>query len=532
MAKFGPVQYSKEITMKNFTVNYKLQSVSSKTKPIQVCLSLQTKDKTGKYLLVAKSIGRSVMPKEWDIKRGLPGDAQLATQLIKLKSELLSRLESFQDLPDDDLIGLYMQGFFKTNLKVVINRVIHGEFSEDHKLMAQVRHDELLPNGSVLQSIKEKIQNLNYKIVNSDGYAIDLDKFFSTLNYKEEETVLKNVNSEIKPTVRLDLDLENSDYPIPFWQYVIEVADKKIARDELLKEGKADYENKLASRFKEYDESISLGQMTDEISSDFLTYLRENNSDWSMNYYNNHKKLLKSVLRFAKIVDKIKLPDVQPESDIYAQSKEKVTMPYLTEEMLDVIYNMTFDRDNRHLEYTRDLFYLSSYTGGLTFGDLSQAFHVQERKVDGQVIKFIRVARQKTGINAEIPLMDKVYNILKKYDFKFQKITNQQYNRNIKDICQMAEFTDDFIRVRKNIKTKQQITIATPFYKLIASHSARRNFCTNFYYHRDMKPSLIMEFSQHKEMESFLTYVQASAKVKFDEYSRKIVISQREKENA
>lgn len=520
----------KKNLMKNFTINFKLQSVSSQTKPIQVFVSLQTKDANGKYLSVSKSIGQSILPSEWDNKRGLPGDAQLATQLIKLKSELQNQfnIESLQNSKDEEIISMHRAGFFTYHLEVIINRVLYNEFSTAQKFVAKIKHDELVTNGSVLENIKSKIQKLNYKIVNSDGYAIDLDKFLSTLNYSPEETTLKNVNSEIKPTVRLDLDLKNSDYPIPFWKYIIEVADKKIARDELKKDGKVEYETKLAPKFQEYDENITLGQMTDDVSSDFLTYLRENYSDWSMNHYNNHKKLLKSVLRFAKIVDKVNLKDVEPDSSIYSQTKEKVTLPYLTEEMLDIMYNMTFDREDRHLEYTRDLFYLSSYTGGLTFGDLSQAFAIQERKVDGQIVKFIRVARQKTGISAEIPLMDKVYNILKKYDFKFKKITNQQYNRNIKDICKIAGFTDDFIQMKINIKSKKQNTVATPFYQLITSHTARRNFCTNFYFHREMQASLIMEFSQHKELESFLTYVQASAKVKFDEFSRKIIIAERE----
>lgn len=516
--------------MKNFTINFKLQSVSTKTKPIQVCVSLQTRDKQGKYLSAIKSTGRSVLTSEWDNKRGIPTEAHLATLLIKLKFEILNNFEEFQSMPDDDIILIHSKGFFTEKLKEVIDRVLYGEFSEVKKTLADAKNYEITNVGTEREKIKLKLNNLNYRIIDSNGYQIDLDKFFSTLDFYPEETVKGNINREIKPTVRLDLDLNSTDYPIPFWQYVVEVADKKIARDELIEEGKIDYESKLASKFKAYDENITLGQMSDVIASDFLTYLRENNSEWSMNHYNNHKKLLKSVLRFAKIIDKINLPNVEPDSPIYSQNKEPITLPYLTEEMLDVLYNMTFNREERHLEYVRDLFYLSSYTGGLTFGDLSQAFHIQERKVDGQAIKFIRMARQKTGVYSEIPLMDKVYNILKKYDFKFKQITNQQYNRNIKDICKMAEFTDDFIQVKKNIQSKKQNTIATPFYQLITSHTARRNFCTNFYYHREMKPSLIMEFSQHKTLESFLIYVQTSAKVKFDEFSRKIIISERKSE--
>lgn len=516
--------------MKNFKVNFKLQSVSTKTKPILIVLSLQTRDKSGKYLSVSKSTGKSILPSEWNFKKGFPNDIELLTQLLKVAHEVEMQFEEHQSMTDEDIISIYSTGYFQEKLKEIIDRTLYKQFSEIKKIIAEAREGELTNVGTEREKIKSKIKNLNYKIVNSEGYEIDLDKFFSTLDFYPEETTKKNILNEIKPTVRLNINYSNTDYPIPFYQYVIEVAKKKIARDELKEEGMIDYKTKLAARFKDYDENITLGQMTDDISADFLSYLRNEYPDWSNNYYNNHKKLLKAVLRFAIVEDKFKLPLVSTESAVYAQSKEKVSLPYLTEEMLDVIYNLEFDRENRHLEYTRDIFYLSSYTGGLTFGDLKQAFNIQERKVDGHTVKFIRIARNKTGINAEIPLMDKVYSILEKYNFTFKEITNQQYNRNIKDVCKLAGFVDDFVQTRKNIQNKEQKTVVTPFYELISSHTARRSFCTNFYYHRNMPPALIMEFSQHKELDSFLSYVMASAKVKFDEFSRKIVISERESE--
>lgn len=270
--------------------------------------------------------------------------------------------------------------------------------------------------------------------------------------------------------------------------------------------------------------------MTDDISAEFIYWLKDTN-DFSANYFANFKKWMKSVLRWAKYEDKIQLPYVEPESLVYQQNKEKVSFPYLTEEMLQVLINMQFDAGEKHLEYTRDLFYLASYTGGLTFGDLSQAFYVQSCMVEGHKINYIAITRNKTGVPAEIPLMDSVHDILKKYDFKFKPISNQQYNRNIQRVCQMAGFVDDFVQTRRNIKTKAQETVSTPFFELIGSHTARRSFCTNFYHHRKMDAYLVMQFSQHTKLESFLNYVKASANVKFDEFAKRVVISERNGNN-
>lgn len=149
---------------------------------------------------------------------------------------------------------------------------------------------------------------------------------------------------------------------------------------------------KISAQFKLWDEKITIGEMTDDIAAEFFYWLMDT-YDFSANYYANFKKWMKAVLRWAKIEDKLQLPGVEPESLVYQQNKEKVSFPYLTEEMLQVLINMQFGPSDKHLEYTRDLFYLASYTGGLTFGDLSQAFHVQSRNVDGHKINYICIFR-------------------------------------------------------------------------------------------------------------------------------------------
>jgi len=372
------------------------------------------------------------------------------------------------------------------------------------------------------------MRNFNFSIVDNSGKVVDLEKFFSNIPYSPEE--LTSAESKIitirQPSVHHELIRQDERYSVPFHQYVIDVAEKKVIRQLLKKEGASDYKQKLSAQFKQWDENITIGDMTDDISAEFFYWLMDTN-DFSANYYANFKKWTKAVLRWAKLEDKLQLPNVEPESLVYQQNKERVSFPYLTEEMLNILINMQFDTGDKHLEYTRDLFYLASYTGGLTFGDLSQAFHVQNKDVDGHKINFISITRNKTGVKAEIPLMDSVYEILKQYNFKFKGITNQHYNRNIQRICEMAGYKDDFIQTRLNIKTKAQEPVSTPFFQLIGSHTARRNFCTNFYYHRKMDASLIMQFSQHVKLESFLSYVKASANVKFDEFAKRVIISER-----
>ena len=527
--------------MKIFKVNFKLQHVASSHKPIQVVISLNTKH-NGKYLTVEKATGISVTVNEWDASRRLPKDPKLSTKFIRLEQEILEWLNWLVTSHLDDggtaaefeskIIAFHQQKFFQYGMNEKITRIIHGELTDFMKVKKLHGDMKEVPTYELLYIIKERMKHLKYSIVDESGRLVDLDKFLSNVSYEPEELLVEAPNKVIvrKTVPTHEIIHQDERYNVPFYLYINDVADKKVKRQLLKEEGAKDYTLKLSAQFKQWDDKITIGEMTDDISADFFYCLMDTN-DFGANYYANFKKWMKAVLRWAKIEDKLQLPHIEPNSLVYQQNKEKVSFPYLTEEMLGVLINMQFDPSEKHLEYTRDLFYLASYTGGLTFGDLSQAFHVQSRNVDGHKINFVSVTRTKTRIEAEIPLLDSVYDILKKYDFKFKEISNQHYNKNIQRVCELAGFTDNFTRTRLNIRTKIQEPVTIPFYQLIGSHTARRNFCSNFFYHRNIDALTIMQFSQHVKLESFLNYVKASAKVKFDEFAKRVIISDRKANN-
>ncbi|MFN8142777.1 MAG: hypothetical protein U0073_00010 [Bacteroidia bacterium] len=523
--------------MKIFKVNFKLQHVAGKLKPVQVVLSLNTKY-NGKYLTVEKATGISLNVQEWDASRRLPKDPKLSTKFIRLEKEILEWLNflaedhiseggNYEDF-EEKIIDFHQRKVFQYAIDERIKRVIRGEVN-DFMLTRKTYYDnKKVSAGEFFEIIKERMETLKYSIVDEAGRLVDIEKFLSNYGYKPEELLVEAPNKVIvrKTAPTHEIIHQDERYNVPFYQFINDVADKKVKRQLLKEEGAKDYKLKLSAQFKQWDDKITIGEMTDDISAEFFYWLMDTN-DFGANYYANFKKWMKAVLRWAKIEDKLQLPHIEPNSLVYQQNKEKVSFPYLTEEMLGVLINMQFDPSEKHLEYTRDLFYLASYTGGLTFGDLSQAFHVQSRNVDGHKINFVSVTRTKTRIEAEIPLLDSVFDILKKYDFKFKEISNQHYNKNIQRVCELAGFTDNFTRTRLNIRTKMQEPVTIPFYQLIGSHTARRNFCSNFFYHRNIDALTIMQFSQHVKLESFLNYVKASAKVKFDEFAKKVIISDR-----
>lgn len=511
--------------MKAFSCNFKLQSVKSRTKPILVLLSLQTKDSSGSYLSVSKSIGRSIKPEDWDTQRKIPKDTKLAIQLYKIKEMLLFKMNEFAMSSDKDIITIFKTGYFGKLVEDTIKREFYGEFSDVQKLTALIKDFTPSTSAIELDKIKSKMLSANYKIVDAKGYEIDIERFFSNLDYYPDER--KKLQSKIiaKPSVTIQpTDLpDDQRYAMKVWEYIEVVADKKFQRDELDKDGVTDYKKKIGARFKNWDEELTLGQLSDDVAAEFFTYLRESFDD-SLNYYNNFKKWLKAVINFATDEDKLKLPNCNTKSKVYEQRKEKVFMPYFTEEMLNLLLQLEFEPHEKHLEYTRDIFFMASHTGGLTFGDLKQAFSVMEKNVDGIPVKYIRIKRNKTGIDADIPLNETSHKIIQKYDSQFKSITNYRYNKNLQAVCRKAGLVHDFVQIRENLKTKEKVKEVKPFWQLVGSHTARRNFCTNYYVHRGIPASLVMEFSQHKKLESFMAYIHATAEVKFEEFSRRVIL--------
>lgn len=542
--------------MKNFTVNFRLQQVTSLTKPVQVRLSLATKDKDGKYIFIHKATGIVLKENEWNAKGLLPKDDKIAQKLISLKMLIEEKMVPYKSFSDKDIWYYHFErNEFKSIVEDSIVEIIEGKPSDSNIYDALSRATQYGTTASHgLAYLKDKLRELNFRIVDSSGNEIDADKFCSFVDYsnipggllKQSAISVANNNEQTQTFVTNISSTQNPNHqtfnvgtfdptPVPFWKYAGMVADKKHLRNELNEDGVKDYKQKLGAQFMEFNPDITLRQMSDDVSIAFFNFIID--QEYSANYFGNFKKWTKAVLRFAKFEDKIHVPNVEVHSSIYSiskksLSKEKVKFPYLTEQMLKWLLEIDFDANQKHLEYARDLCLVGSYTGGLTFGDLSQAFSTEKRKVKGQDVNFIRMTRNKNFKDAEIPLTDEVYEILKKYNFQFKSITNQYYNDNIKEVCLMAgqnhsEFIADFHRQRINIKTRQLEPQVHKFYELVSSHTSRRSFCTNMHIHRGIPAKIVMQFSQHDKLESFMTYIHATEMGNFDAFAEQLVLADR-----
>ena len=436
--------------LKNFKVSFRLQKTKAQTHPIQVLLNLQTKDTDGHYIRLIQQTGITLKESEWNAVKGRPIDSKLNQRLVNLEAEILSNVESARGCSDIVIRQQNKEGIFKLILQDAVNKKIHGKPTSWDVLAKTLSSD-----SANFYHVKNRIIQEELRLVNNYGAEIDLNKFFEYWGaFKGTELVKKGVEVQITVNGGEDKREDNDPNPIPFYQYVIQVADKKIKRGDLKE---ADGYKALSKQFMEFDSRITIRLFNDNYAIEFLAWLRERLN--TVNNYGKYIKNLKAVVNYALDEDRYKI-DCRPKSSIYAGNKEEIIHPYLNEEQLDALAKLKFDKDEKDLEYCRDLALIASYTGGVRYGNWKQMFHVQKTKVEGQTVFFIESMSSKQGERKQIPVMDNIYQLLAKYDFRFLPLQDNEFNINIKKVCERAgqyesSLTDNYLFYRKDLKTGQ-----------------------------------------------------------------------------
>jgi len=96
---------------------------------------------------------------------------------------------------------------------------------------------------------------------------------------------------------------------------------------------------------------------------------------------------------------------------------------------------------------------------------------------------------------------------LEKYNYKPFSISNQDFNRFIKEACKIAGF-DESVKINRIVQGKNQEFVYKK-YELVTSHTGRRSFCTNMY-EKGLDTMMIMSVSGHKSLDVFLHYIKTT----------------------
>lgn len=204
----------------------------------------------------------------------------------------------------------------------------------------------------------------------------------------------------------------------------------------------------------------------------------------------NHHKCLKALLEIANTLNIIK---ENPYKALKGKFKrgDKESVEYLTEDEINAIRELELVPGSM-LDNVRDLFVFQMYTG-FAYGDMCR-FDISDYKlVNGVWIN--RAERIKTGVPFVNQLLPPVVAVLEKHDMTLPVICNQDYNRALKIVGQMA-----------GIKTK------------LHTHLARHTFAT-YMLSNGVKLQNLSKMLGHTNVVQTQRYAKTLAKDVHDDFS-------------
>lgn len=235
-------------------------------------------------------------------------------------------------------------------------------------------------------------------------------KILTTMEILGEESTIENFNRHFFGEEEEEQkDSSNKDF-IAYCEEALAAEDIKI--------GTRKHKQVVIDAVKTYGKLKTYGDLTPKNILAFDRWLH-NGERSDVTIYGYHKRLKKWVGELARL-DEIPRNPYKIVSVTRGKSKER--QPLLETE-LKKMRDYPFDGK---LERVRDLFIFSAYTG-LAFCDV-QNFDYQSMTVKEGDLVFIDGNRIKTDTKFFTPILAPAMEVLKKYDFKLPKISNQKAN--------------------------------------------------------------------------------------------------------
>ncbi len=229
---------------------------------------------------------------------------------------------------------------------------------------------------------------------------------------------------------------------------------------------------------------------------DYLTTVK----GYAVNNVAKHIDNLRQFLRAAN-ADKVQFDTDTINNKKFTNAREAAYNVYLNERELQRIHSLNLS-DNARLDRVRDLFLVGCYTG-LRVSDYN---NIQPHNIKGDLIDLYQT---KTGGRVVIPIHPTVKAILTKYGGKTPpKISEQKFNDYIKEVCKLAEITEQ--TEKQQTKGGAKVATVKAKWEMVSSHTARRSFATNAV-NNGLNIQTIMAITGHQKENTFKKYVKLSA---------------------
>ena len=254
-----------------------------------------------------------------------------------------------------------------------------------------------------------------------------------------EDMTIENFNAHI------DQEKAENDRQKPLQRSFIEFMRSEIKREKL-REGTLRHKKLVLDTLVSYGKIKTIADLTPANIRAFDRWLHDTGERTEVTIWNYHKRI-KKYTRILKLNEII-------EHDPYEYCKisrghSKPRTPLTEQELLKMRKVQLIDK----LDRVRDLFIFAAYTG-MAYADV-QRFDFKKMTHKIGRLYYIDSERLKTGTEFYTPILKPAMDVLKKYDFKLPKITNQKAN--------------DYLHV---------IEVQCGFKKSLTFHLARHSFAT------------------------------------------------------
>lgn len=152
-------------------------------------------------------------------------------------------------------------------------------------------------------------------------------------------------------------------------------------------------------------------------------------------------------------------------------------------------------------EQARDMFLIGAYSG-LRYSDFSRIkpHHI----ITKGELNLIEIETQKTGTMVTVPCLPVLKEILHKYNYSPPFQTNQELNRNLKEVGRKAGLNEEI--VKKESQGGRLTESKYKLYELLSSHVARRSYCSNLF-EMGISAARLMLISGHSTERQFFNYI-------------------------
>jgi integrase len=252
---------------------------------------------------------------------------------------------------------------------------------------------------------------------------------------------------------------------------------------------------------QEFESDFGQSIMLDSIDHMLVNAFKEwllTEKEYSLNNAGLQLKLLKMICKEAERMSINVNPYTRHIESFTQKSKDRVLQTISFEEIKQI--KALRDLPST-LENARKWILIGLYVGQRV-SDLLALKPSQLRFIENGV--YIDINQQKTDKYVTVGVVDKEVIQILKQRFPYP-ISAQLFNRQIKQICQIAGIYEMVSGYKLCIKTKRKRLGIHPKYSLISSHDLRRSFATNYF--GKIETPILMQITGHSKESTFLSYI-------------------------